>query len=71
MAQSKFKVGDRVRDEDFGNGTVKYYSGGYFLHYAVEFDKPTNQNVDYCKDGHGLWCDESYLTILTDEPCAP
>ncbi len=66
MAQTKFKVGDRVVNEDFGKGTVMFNDGGNFVPYAVEFDKPTNNDVDHCKDGYGLWLDESDLEFLTE-----
>jgi hypothetical protein len=63
--ERKFKVGDRVKDDDYGLGTVMHDDGwDYVLPYAVEFDNPTDVSVTHCKDGHGLWLSESDLTLV-------
>ena len=60
----KFKVGDRVKDDDYGFGTVMYDDGTNVVPYAVEFDEPTRASVERCKEGHGLWLEESDLTLV-------
>lgn len=65
--QHTYKVGDRVRHDTYGNGTVKYVNGRL---YAVEFD--TNIGRHNCsllggphtKDGHGWWCEKHELTPI-------
>jgi len=64
MAQSKFNVGDRVKDKEFGLGIVKFNEGKSFMPYIVEFDNPTYiQNRPHCKENHGAWCSGETLSI--------
>jgi len=62
----KFKVGDRVRDEDFGIGTVKSDNGKDSWCYTVEFDEPTGADASYCKENHGLWLGDEHLTLIEE-----
>jgi hypothetical protein len=62
--ERKFKVGDRVKDDDYGLGTVMHDDGSNYVPYAVEFDNPTDLSVIHCKDGHGLWLSERDLTLV-------
>ncbi len=66
----KFKVGDRVtyRCQGYGpdgqSGTVKIIKGRNDQPYGVGFDEAfSGHTIDgFCKDGHGWWCDEDYLS---------
>lgn len=72
MEQSKFKVGDRVEDTQFGKGIIKFNEGTKWMPYVVEFDLPTFiQNRPHCKENHGAWCNQDNLTLITDQPCEP
>ena len=62
--ERKFKVGDRVMDEYYGIGTVKFDDESNFYPYAVEFDKETGLSVSHCKNEHGSFCDEGDLTLV-------
>jgi hypothetical protein len=67
--EQKFKVGDRVRHEQYGDGTVKFFECSD-NHYAVEFDKETG----WLHDGGGhfkvkptSWQIEMHLTLIESE----
>lgn len=65
----KFKVGDRVKHEKWGKGTIRYIDNLY-QPYAVEFDKSFMAGHTcnrYCKDKHGLWCNEDELELVSQE----
>jgi hypothetical protein len=66
MAQTKFKVGDRVVDEDFGKGTVIFNDGTDLAPYEIEFDEVTGFDIEHCKPQHGMHLDERYLTLITE-----
>lgn len=59
----KYKVGDRVKDKEFGEGIVKGIEDNV---YAVEFDKNIHQHSCFkkCKGGHGYWCTEGELELI-------
>lgn len=64
----KFKVGDRVKHEELGKGTIQYIDNdNYHLPYAVEFDERFMTGhicAGYCKDKHGFWCNENELELI-------
>ena len=64
--ERKFKVGDRVWDEDFGKGTVKFDDESPSYPYAVEFDEFLDGSASHCKDGHGIWLKETDLILITE-----
>lgn len=64
MMERKFKVGDRVRDASFGNGTVVCDDGSDWIPYAIEFDNNIGCTADNFKREHSLWTEEKYLTLI-------
>ena len=68
--ETRFKVGDRVRHDKYGDGTVKFFEHGD-NHYAVEFDKETGWSHDgggHCKLNHASWQMAINLTLIESEP---
>jgi hypothetical protein len=68
--ETKFKVGDRVRHERFGEGIVR---GEHDEMVAVEFDKAQELHDCYgkCAKGKGWYCEEKDLTLITSAQPAP
>jgi hypothetical protein len=63
--ETRFKVGDRVTDSSFGNGTVVHFDDEM---YVVDFDESKvglNDCNGHSKNGQGLWIREKYLTSET------
>lgn len=61
----KFKVGDPVRHEEFGDGTVIECEGDG--HCAVRFDTYNtmlHDCIELCEQGHGWFCEEVSLTAI-------
>ena len=65
--ERKFKVGDRVMDEYYGIGTVKFDDESNFYPYAIELDTFTGCDRPNCKKGHGTWADEGDLTLVEEQ----
>jgi hypothetical protein len=67
--ETRFKVGDRVRHDKYGDGTVKFFEHGD-NHYAVEFDKETGWSHDgggHCKLNHASWQMAINLALIESE----
>ena len=64
MKVTKFKVGEKVKHNEFGKGTIIAIQGNI----GVEFEKENNSLHD-CngkgKDNHCWWCDETELTKIS------
>ena len=62
---SRFKVGDRVKSETLGKGTVRSIDPSAGL-YAVEFDNNIEGHncSGNCKDNLGRWCDGNELEYM-------
>jgi hypothetical protein len=62
--ETKFKIGDRVYDKTFGDGTVVHFDSEM---YVVDFDEPTdclNDCNGHSNNGQGLWIRENHLTPI-------
>lgn len=65
----KFKVGDRVRSEEHGCGTIVFDDESDLNPLVVEFDEPTGGTIGRWRKNHSLWTDEKHLTIIPKQ-CA-
>jgi len=64
--ETKFKVGDRVSDADYGNGTILHFDDKDRM-YVVDFDvshPALNDCNGYAHSGNGLYIDEVHLTLI-------
>jgi hypothetical protein len=62
--ERRFKIGDRVYDKTFGDGTVVHFDSEM---YVVDFDEPTdclNDCNGHSNNGQGLWIRENHLTPI-------
>ncbi len=68
-----FKVGERVRHQGYGEGTVKIVKASTPLQNLVEFDKEAtplhdgNQPDIKFKDKHCWWCLDTELTLIQSD----
>ena len=67
MMERKFKVGDRVRDEDFGDGTVMFDDGSDFVPLIVEFDNLVDCTAKDFKAGYSMWMEAYDLKLIADQ----
>lgn len=65
------KIGDRVRHQEYGEGTVIGITGGD--NYGVEYDRNVGghacggQGIPRGKQGHCWWCRENKLTLIKSD----
>ena len=65
-SKQKFKVGDRVSDADYGNGTILHFDDKDGM-YVVDFDlsHPALSDCNgYAHSGNGMYIDEVHLTLI-------
>jgi hypothetical protein len=69
--ETKFKVGDRVNDHHYGDGTVMHCDGRM---HVVAFDEEypsLNECNGYAPKGNGLWIDMSHLSLIATDTAPP
>jgi len=69
--ETKFKVGDRVNDHHYGDGTVMHCDGRM---HVVAFDEEypsLNECNGYAPKGNGLWIDMSHLSLIATDTTPP
>lgn len=71
----KFKVGDKVKHEEYGIGEIVYIQvNDKYCPYAVKFEKPNDSlnmlggyGAPRVENKHGLWCSEEDLELVKEE----
>jgi hypothetical protein len=69
--ETRFKVGDRVSDHHYGDGTVMHCDGRM---HVVAFDEEypsLNECNGYAPKGNGLWIDMSHLSLIATDTTPP
>jgi hypothetical protein len=64
--KTRFKVGDRVSDDDYGRGTILHFDDKDRM-YVVDFDvsHPALSDCNgHAHSGNGLYIDEVHLTLI-------
>ena len=72
----KFKVGDKVKHEEYGIGEIVYIQvNDKYCPYAVKFEKPNDSlnmlggyGAPRVENKHGLWCSEEDLELVEEAP---
>jgi hypothetical protein len=69
--EQKFKVGDRVRHGEYGEGSVVHFDEDGWV--GVSFDSRTIGHgcTGHCDYGTGWYYKESYLTLITPAQPTP